>query len=1326
MFLLDDVVVYSPTDITRAACPYELLSLLDEKLGRVPVLEPAPDPMLDRAARMGDAHELRVLESYRSEFGPFDAEAHRGVAEIVDDGAGREAFRAGLIPARDATLAAIEDHADVVFQATFFDGRFYGRADFLLKERTPVGEPELVLGGGTGGGTAYAVVDTKLTNKVRAKALLQMAAYADQLLAAGVPVVDRVTVHHGNGERSDQPLVDLLEVYRGERRLVEALLDAHVATDAPASWEEWRDPAGVPSLLAALPPDVAPTRRACGRCEHCAREVARTRDVQLVHGIRAVQRTRLYGQDVRTVDQLAVLAHPVPRMNPVIQERLTRQARLQAAQLDRIARAETAGLVVGPGMRLTAPGGAEPTGAMAEAAASIGDVVRVEVVNPALLRSLPEPSPGDIYFDFEGDPMWSTSGGMEGGLEYLFGLVEEPGAGARPGDESYETYVAFWAHDRAEEKVALVDFLSYVRRRRARYPDLHIYHYANYERAALEKLAERHGEGLEAVLTLVREGVLVDLFPVVRGGVAVSQPSYSIKKLEPLYMGDELRAADGVTTGGDSVAQYAAGVAARAAGDVAEFDSVMADIADYNRYDCVSTRRLVRWLRSLAHGRHAADGVGADGDGADGVGADGVRGAREDDVARALPRATRPVEDGADTFAPTPEQRLAGLLRDAAGAAPREDADADALALLAAALDYHRREDAPVWRAHFERLTHPIDWWADTRDVLVVDDSPIGCEVVEDWSGGGRHRRRVLRLEGLLGAGSTPEGVREAFAVYPVGRSRGLRVDPGAAYATTSLTMLDVSVSPDGTRAVWTVRESASSDFADGEGAGVDGGAGPVAVVPGRPLMTASIHRALVELAEQVAGTRLDEIEHLGDRVAPLVREDAVARLRYLRLPGLELLRRTLPRLRTGDELPPVAEGDYVAAVTAATAALDASVLGVQGPPGTGKTYIAARVIGRLVTELGWRIGVVAQSHAVVEHLLDQVVAAGLPAGQVGKTPKDAPAKDDPEIAPTPWTALAKDEYAAFLAEHESDGCVIGGTVWDMTNRKRIGDGELDLLVVDEAGQFSLASTVAASTSARRVLLLGDPQQLPQVTQGSHDEPVDSSALAWIAQDAATMPADRGYFIERTWRLHPDLCSAVSSLSYDGRLLPQPGVTDRRQLDGVAPGVHEVLVPHRGNSSASSEEAAVVVALVRSLLGRPWRAGTTPDVIDPPEPLAPHGVLVVAAYNAQVNLVRAALDDVGLAQVRVGTVDKFQGQEAAVAIVTLAASSARDAPRGADFLINRNRLNVAISRAQWAAYLVHSPGLDDTLPHGGQALADLGAFRRLTSAAHPSPPLPLP
>ncbi|PWD51439.1 hypothetical protein C8046_13005 [Serinibacter arcticus] len=639
MFLLDDVVVYSPTDITLAACPYELLRTLDVKLGRAEALEVEPDPMMRRAATMGDAHEERVLAAYRAEFGPFDGAAQRGVAEIVDDGEGPEAFRRGMVPARDATLAAIAAGADVVFQATFFDGRFYGRADFLLKERagaTAEAGPRPVLGGRGDGveGPVYAVVDTKLTNHVRASALLQMAAYADQLLAAGVPVANRVTVHHGNGERSDQLLEDLLEVYRGERRTVEALIDAHVASGVPVAWEEWADPAGTPAVLAALPDDVALGRRACGRCDACRPEVERSRDVRLVHGIRAVQRTRLMGAGVRTVADLAALAHPVPRVAPPVQARLTRQARLQAGQLARLDEAAAHGLVAGPGMRLVGADGSAPDGAAAEVARGIEPVVRYEVVDPASLRALPEPSPGDVYFDFEGDPMWSVSGGMEGGLEYLFGLIEEPA----DGDEA-ERYVTFWAHDRAEEKAALVDFLSYVRARRALHPDMHIYHYANYERVALERLAERHGEGLEAVLTLAREGVLVDLFPVVRNAVAVSQASYSIKKLEPLYMGEELRELDGVTTGGDSVARYAEATAARAAGDEAEFAHVMDELASYNRYDCVSTRRLVQWLRSLAHGRHAAEAVGEP----------GLEVVEPREVRRPLPPCASPTSRGSST-----------------------------------------------------------------------------------------------------------------------------------------------------------------------------------------------------------------------------------------------------------------------------------------------------------------------------------------------------------------------------------------------------------------------------------------------------------------------------------------------------------------------------------------------------------------------------------------------------------------------------------------------------------------------------------------------------
>ncbi|WP_169925981.1 TM0106 family RecB-like putative nuclease [Serinibacter salmoneus] len=1299
MFLLDGVVVYSPTDITRAACPFDLLWALDEKLGRRPELEVPEDPMLRRAALMGDAHEERVLQSYRDRFGPHTPGTPGGVAEVRDEGE----FRASLVPAREATMRALADGADVVFQATFFDGRFYGRADFLLREDSGAGG-ESALEAGSRGVYRWAVVDTKLTNKVRSTALMQMAAYADQLIAAGVPVADRVTVHHGNGERSAQKLADLLEVYRTERAVVQSLLDAHAATGAPVDWEEWRDPLGEPAILASLPAGLGLTRRACGRCDACTVEVERTRDVQLVHGIRSVQRTRLYGEGVRGLVDLAQLSHPVPRMTPVVQERLVRQAGMQVAQLARVDEAASRGLVVGPGMRLTLPDGAAPPPSLV---ADLEPVVRARVVAPQVLRALPEPSPGDLYFDFEGDPMWSVSGAMEGGLEYLFGLVQEGPA---------EEYVAFWAHDRGQEKVALREFLAYVRERRRRYPDLHIYHYASYERTALERLAERHGEGLEAVLTLAREGVLVDLFPVVRSGVAVGQESYSIKKLEPLYMGEELREAE-VTTGGDSVAQYAAACAARRAGDEEEFERVMAELADYNRYDCVSTRRLVQWLRSLV-----ADDDGLD-RGRPDPALDTVGAGRQVRLpAGALPggarvplRAGTPgeggqdLEDGqhdeADGFAPTSEQVLQRLLAEAAGDHPYLSADHAALAMLAASLDYHRRENAPVWRAHFERLGHPVDWWADVRDVLVIDPDPSGCEVLEDWAGGPRSERRALRLTGTLGSGSTPENLTEVFCVYPIAESAGLPRIPGAAYATTRAKVTDATVSPDGTRASLSLTESAAPEFASGPGAA----ASPIALVPGAPIEARSVHTALVELAQEVAGRTLADIE--AGFTSALDGQRMLGRLRTSPSPGLAVLRRQRPA-----GLVPARDADSAAAILTSLTASPSAAIGVQGPPGTGKTFVGSHVIARLVTDHGWRVGVVAQSHAVVEHLLDRVVDAGLTGDLVGKRPKE-PTREG-EQSTRSWTELGTKDHADFLARHRETGCVVGGTAWDLTNRNRIGEAELDLVVIDEAGQFSLANTLAVASAGQRLLLLGDPQQLPQVTQGSHSEPVDTSALAWLTQGSATMPPDRGYFLARSWRMHPDLCAVVSDLSYDGRLSAQETVTRGRALAGQAPGLHAHPVTHSGNSSASREEAQEVVRIVRDALGRAWNPGGSAVA----RPLEQRDIIVVAGYNAQVTAVRSALDSAGLTEIRVGTVDKFQGQEGAIAIVTLAASSARDAPRGADFLLNRNRLNVALSRAQWAAHLVYSPGLTDALPHGGDALADLGAFLRLIARATPRMP----
>ncbi|HEX9227620.1 MAG TPA: DEAD/DEAH box helicase, partial [Arthrobacter sp.] len=410
--------------------------------------------------------------------------------------------------------------------------------------------------------------------------------------------------------------------------------------------------------------------------------------------------------------------------------------------------------------------------------------------------------------------------------------------------------------------------------------------------------------------------------------------------------------------------------------------------------------------------------------------------------------------------------------------------------------------------------------------------------------------------------------------------------------------------------------------------------------------------------------------------------------------PALDLVRRVPPRLAAGARLPAPGEGPdrFIDAITEAVGALDHSYVAVQGPPGTGKTHVGSHVIARLVAR-GWKVGVVGQSHAVVENLLTTAVAkAGVDPARVAKEVK--------HTEPLPWEQRSAKDVANLLGS--PGGALVGGTAWTMTG-SNVPAGSLDLLVIDEAGQFSLANTLAVAQASSRLLLLGDPQQLPQVSQGAHPEPVDESALGWVSAGHATLPPDLGYFLADSWRMTSELCRAVSELSYEGRLHSAPAA-DLRRLDGVPAGIETVMVEHRGNITSSPEEAAEVVRQVRRHLGLTWHAeqGTRPlDAAD---------ILVVAAYNAQVNVIRDALDAAGLAGVRVGTVDKFQGQEAAVVIVSMACSAVAEAPRGMEFLLSRNRINVAVSRGQWRAVIIRAPELTNYLPAHPEGLEQLGGF----------------
>ena len=505
-------------------------------------------------------------------------------------------------------------------------------------------------------------------------------------------------------------------------------------------------------------------------------------------------------------------------------------------------------------------------------------------------------------------------------------------------------------------------------------------------------------------------------------------------------------------------------------------------------------------------------------------------------------------------------------------------------------------------------------------------------------------------------------------------------------------------------------------------------GALPSGIGPGDPVSTATIEAALQADVHGLLfdGALMPDLPVSDEdsepseapsspRALPSVL-DAAASLTGVKSASTDLLFRRAPRMKRSTSNAKNAENlphevDFsgsdlptVDAVHAAVRALDHSYVAVQGPPGAGKTFLASHVIARLVAE-GAKVGVVAQSHAVIENLM--LACCARDGFDVSRAVRLRGKSVTPDA---PWSEVSDSELVELISG--AGGLLFGGTVWDYVSERRVPAGSLDVLVVDEAGQFSLTNTVAAARAARSVLLLGDPQQLPQVSTGVHPYPVDVSALGWLSDGAAALDSRFGYFLGESWRMDSALCERVSWLSYDGALA-SAAATAGRALQGVAPGVVSYPVEHAGCSVRSVQEAQAVVDCVRKLLGREW----VPAAGAEPRPLAAEDCIVVAAYNAQVDCVREALIAAGLADssgagVRVGTVDKFQGQEAAVVLVSLA-SSRVDSGRGAGFVLSPNRLNVAVSRGQWQAVLVHSPWVARSVPQDVEEVLALSGFAGL-------------
>ncbi len=968
----------------------------------------------------------------------------------------------------------------------------------------------------------YEVWDAKLAKKPRPYFMIQLCCYAEMLEAAQGVRPRTVGVVLGGGERATFRTDDYFFYYANLKRAFLEFMDRFDAVTPPEP--------GRPGTN--------------GRWEsHAEACLKRTDHLLRVANIRADQVAKLRRAGLDTMTALARTRRArVPGIGDGTYERLRSQAKLQAA---------SSGL----------------------------ERPRFQVVVPAPeapprrgLALLPPASKLDVFFDMEGYPF------VDGGLEYLFGASHV--------ERGKPVFADWWAHDEREERAAFEAFIDWAYARWREDPTAHIYHYASYEVTALRRLMGRYGTREEEVDRLLRHDVFVDLYTVVRQGLVVGAPSYSIKDIEALYRPAR---EGGVTTAGGSIVAYQRWLES---GQPRDWQSspTLKEIRDYNRDDCESLRLLADWLRE----RQAESGIAY------------------------APAAAAPAEE------PALSER-AQELRDVATAIHAAKADGEdrrVADLLGHLVEFHRREAKPTWWAMFDRQTQDEEQLAEDLDCLA------GLERVK----------------------KAPQREKQSWIyAYRFDPDQDTKIDEGdSCLIAESLGGPVHVVSLDREKGVAMLKIS-------GRALGrIDGGMPErLSLIPGGPVSAGVIEESI----ERVAAAWLDR------RELPRALEDF-------------LLRRP-PRIRGHRGGPLQREGETTLDAAFRLAPLmQETTLSIQGPPGTGKTHTAARVILGLLRD-GARIGIASNSHKAILNLMGACVEAN--GGPLACVKVGGP-EDDPFFEANPAARL----MASANAVTALGGCrLFGGTAWFYSREDVVS--AFDYLFVDEAGQVSVANLVGMAPAARNIILLGDQMQLAQPIQGSHPGESGLSTLDYLLQEHATIPVELGLFLGTTHRLHPRICRFISGAVYEDRLVASEKCA-RRAVDGPIPaGIVFVPVLHEGNTQGSDEEVQAIERLFEDLRGR----GHADDEGRLAGKLGTSGILVVAPYNMQVRKLAGALP----AGSRVGSVDKFQGQQAPVVILSMCASEASTSPRGMEFLFDPNRLNVAISRAQCLAYVVGNPAL---------------------------------
>lgn len=1023
-----------------------------------------------------------------------------------------------------ATQAAMAAGEEIIVQAALRTGRWNGRADILRRVDMP---SDL-------GPFSYEIIDTKLARETKGGTVLQLCLYADLLEATqGIPPESiYVVAPWSDFEPQRFRFADYAAYYRRVK----------AAAEIAASEENNASTYPEPKVHCDI----------CRWQNECDAKRREDDHLCLVAGITKNQISELQAHGFGTTEALAKMPTPIPFKPQRGSERSFEKARSQAA-------IQVEGRNTGENR-----------------------YELLDIVPEFGLAALPEPAPGDVFFDIESDQFVG-----EHGLEYLFGYSYADVDGAWH-------HVADWAFDRENEKLIFERFIDFVTERREVFPGMHIYHFGGYEAGALKRLMGRYATREDEVDNLLRGLVLVDLLSVTRNALRASVESYSLKKLEPFF-GFERQ-----------VSLHEANVALTKVSVGLELDDIPSiddgakqSVAQYNQDDCLATAGLRDWLEGIR-----ADQV-----------SQGV------DVPRPAPGQEGPSEE-LDEQQKRIQALVERLTHDVPVDPEERTPEQQARWVLAYTLDWHRRENKAVWWEYF-RLKDL------SAEELLEEKSAIG------------------RLELIDTVDQSKMGIpTHRYRFEP--QDTDLRGDEGLHNVGGDKVGTAVSVSPD-------------ERTIDIKKTKITAGVHPEAVYSHKVFDNKEQAASLFRLGEYVAD---HGIEGEGDYKA--------ARDLLLRAP-----------METGGQAFQNEGEETLDAALRLTALMTYGMLPVQGPPGTGKSFTGARMICEFVKQ-GKKVGITANSHKVIRNLIDKVIEAA-PECDANLVCIQKPESGHKEDA-TDHLIFAGNNDDVIGSIHGNQAQVAGAThfFWSRADAKDL----VDVLVVDEAGQMALANVLAVSQAAKTVVLLGDPQQLEQPIQGSHPDGTGVSALDHLLDGAQTIREDQGLFLEKTFRLHPDICAFNSELFYEDKLTSVDGC-ERQIITGDGPitgsGLRFLPIKHQGNTSSSIEEAEAVKHLVDKILsGNPrWidRKGDERNV-------TLNDILIIAPYNAQVFEIQQRLPNA-----KVGTVDKFQGQEAAIAIYSMATSSHADAPRGMEFLYSPNRFNVAVSRAKCMAILIASPSI---------------------------------